>query len=156
MSIFDKFAKKINAEELAASQAEISKNASGDYPEIPVGKYEVNVSKIEAKMSSKNNPMVTIWFKILEGKYKDGIIFYNGTYHEDWMRHRVVDLLSTILDDDKHKAEINLILKDYDVNVVNDFVMDIHEQIDGKFEYLLDYGLKKSYNTYTIEEVFEV
>lgn len=156
MSIFDKFTKKINAEELAASQAEINKNTSGDYPEIPVGKYEVKIDKIEAKMSKSNNPMVTIWFKILEGNFKDSIIFYNGTFHEDWMRHRVVDLLSAILDDDTHKAEINLILKDYDIKVVNDFVMDIHEQVDGKFEYLLDYGQKKGYNTYTIEEVFEV
>ena len=155
MSIFDKYAKKINAEELAASQKEITQNASsGEYPEIPVGKYEVKIDKMEAKMSKSNNPMVSIWFKILEGNFKDSIIFYNGTYHEDWMRHRVVEFLSEILDDDNHKAEINLILKDYDINVVNDFVMDIHEQVDGQFEYLLDYGLKKGYNTYKIEEVF--
>ena len=100
--------------------------------------------------------MVTIWFRILEGNFKDSIIFYNGTFHEDWMRHRVVDFLSAILDDADHKAEINLILKDSNINEVNDFVMDIHEQVDGQFEYLLDYGLKKGYNTYTIEEVFEV
>ena len=157
MSIFDKFAKKINAEELAASQAEInSSSSSADYPEIPVGKYEVKVEKMEAKMSSKNNPMVSIWFKILEGQFKDNFIFYNGVFNEDWMRHRVVDFLSAILDDDKHKAEINLILKDSNINEVNDFVMDIHEQVDGQFEYLLDYGLKKGYNTYTIEEIFEV
>ena len=41
MSIFDKYASKINAEELAESQKEITQNASGgDYPEIPVGKFE--------------------------------------------------------------------------------------------------------------------
>ena len=143
MSIFDKYAKKINAEELAASQKEITENAkggSGDYPEVPVGKYEVKVEKMEAKMSKSNNPMVSIWFRILNGSFKDSFIFYNGVFHEDWMRHRLVDFLSAILDDDAHKAEINLILKDSNINEVNDFVMDIHEQVDGTIEYLLDYG----------------
>lgn len=158
MSIFEKFANKISAEELAASQKEITENASGggNYKEVPVGKYEVKVEKMEAKMSKSNNPMVSIWFRILKGEFKDSMIFYNGTYHEDWMRHRVVEFLSAILDDDTHNAEINLILKDYDINVVNDFVMDIHEQVDGTFEYLLDYGINKGYNTYIIEEVFDV
>ena len=156
MSIFDKYNKTMNAEELAASQKEINENSSsGDYPEVPVGKYEVKVDKMEAKKSSAGNPMISIWFKILEGEYKDNYIFYNGVYHEDWMRHRVVDFLAAILDDDSHKAEINLILKDSNINEVNNFVMDIHEEIDGKFEYLLDYGIKKGYNTYKIAEVYD-
>lgn len=158
MSIFDKYASKINAEELAASQREINQNAgSGDYPEVPVGTYEVKIEKMEAKLSKeKKNPMVSIWFKILTGEYKDSMIFYNGTFNEDWMRHRVVDFLSAILDDTSHKAEINLILKDSDISAINDFVMDIHESIDRTFEYLLEYGMHKGYNTYTIKEVFEV
>ena len=158
MSIFDKYASKINAEELAASQKEINQNASGggNYPEVPVGKYEVKVEKMEAKMSKGGNPMVSIWFKILTGDFKDSFIFYNGVFHEDWMRHRVVDFLSALLDDDKHKAEINLILKDSNIKEINNFIMDIHENIDGTFEYLLDYGMSKGYNTYTIEEVYEV
>ena len=157
-SIFDKYASKINAEELAKSQEEIAKNASGgDYKEVPFGKYEVKIEKMEAKLSkTSNNPMVCIWFKILKGDYKDSLIFYNGVFHQDWMRHNVVAFLSAILDDDTHKAEINLILKDSKVEEINNFVMDIHEQIDGQFEYLLDYGQKKGYNTYTIAEVFDV
>lgn len=157
MSIFDKYASKINAEELAASQKEISQNASGgDYKEVPVGTYEVQIDKMEAKKSSSGNPMVSIWFKILKGEYKGSLIFYNGVFHEDWMRHRVVDMLSAILDDDTHKAEINLILKDSNLEEINDFVMDIHEAVDGHLEYLLDYGQSKGYSTYKIEEVYDV
>ena len=156
MSIFDKYASKINAEELAQSQKEITDNAKGgNYKEVPVGKYEVKIEKMEAKNAKSGNPMVSIWFKILKGDFKDSMIFYNGVFHEDWMRHRVVDFLSAILDDDSHKAEINLILKDSNINEVNDFVMDIHEQVDGHLEYLLDYGMSKGFNTYTIEEVFD-
>lgn len=157
MSIFEKYANKINAEELAQSQKEIQSNAGGgDYKEVPVGTYEVAVNKLECKMSSKNNPMVSIWFKILEGEFENSLIFYNGVFTEDWMRHRVVKMLSSLLNDNTHEAEINLILKSNNVNEINDFCMDVHEEVDGKFEYLLDYGQSKGYNTYTIKEVYEL
>lgn len=155
MSIFEKYASKINEAELAASKAEIESNNSGDYPEVPVGKYEVKVEQLECKLSKNNNPMVSIWFKILAGEFEDSIIFYNGVFYEDWMRHRVAKILSDLLDDGDHTAEINLILKSNNVNDVNNFCMDVHEQISkNKLEYLLDYGVKKGYNTYTIEEVY--
>jgi hypothetical protein len=156
MSIFDKYADKINADELKASQKEIQDNAGGgDYPEIPVGKYEVKGEKLECKNSSKGNPMVSIWFKILKGKYEKSLIFYNGVFHEDWMRHRVAKILSDLLDDGDRTAEINLILKSSNMDEINNFCMDIHESIDGRLEYLLNYGEKKGFQTYDIEEVFE-
>lgn len=158
MSIFDKFNKTISAEELAASQKEINENASGgDYKEVPVGKYEVEVNKIECKLTKETKkPMVCIWFKILEGDFANSIIFYNGVLGEDWMRHRVVKLLSSLLNDTTHEAEINLILKSGNVNEIHDFCLDVHEEIDGKFEYLLDYGNRKGFGTYNIEEVYEL
>jgi hypothetical protein len=71
------------------------------------------------------------------------------------MRHRVAKMLSDLLDDGDRTAEINLILKSNNLQMINDFCMDIHESIDGRLEYLLDYGLSKGYNTYAIEEVFD-
>lgn len=156
MSIFEKYTQNVDAAEIAASQEEINSNAgSGDYKEVPVGKYEVKVEKLECKMSKSNNPMVSIWFRILTGDYENSLIFYNGVFYEDWMRHRVVKMLSDLMDDPTHEAEINLILKSNTVNEINDFCMDIHEMIDGKYEYLLDYDMKKGYNTYNIEEVYD-
>ena len=158
MSIFDKYADKINAEELAKSQQEIKDNANGNgnYPEVPVGKYEVKVDKLECKKAKNSgNLMVSIWFKIMTGKYEKSLIFYNGVFHEDWMRHKVAKILSDLLDDGDRTAEINLILKSNNMQTVNNFCMDVHEAIDGKFEYLLDYGVSKGYNTYKIEEVFD-
>ena len=155
-SIFEKYASKINAEELAASQKEIAENSNGgNYEEVPVGKYEVKVEKLECKLSKKGNPMVSIWFRILTGKFEKSVIFYNGVFNEDWMRHRVVKMLSAIMDDSTHEAEINLILKSNDVATINDFCMDVHEQIDGHLEYLLDYGMSKGYQTYNIVEVYD-
>lgn len=157
MSIFDKYADKINADDLKASQKEIQDNANGggNREEVPVGKYEVKVDKLECKMSSKNNLMVSIWFRILKGKFEKSVIFYNGVFYEDWMRHRVAKILSDLLDDGDRTAEINLILKTGHMETINDLCMDIHESIDGRLEYLLDYGLSKGYNTYDIVEVFD-
>ena len=155
MSIFDKYTSKIDAAELEASQKEIQSNAGGgDYPEVPLGTYEVEVNKLECKLSKTNKPMVSIWFKILEGSFENSLIFYNGVFTEDWMRHRVVKMLSSLLNDNTHEAAINLILKSGSVTEINNFCMDVHEAIDGKFEYLLDYGQSKGYNTYTIKEVY--
>lgn len=156
-SIFDKYADKINADELKASQQEIKDNSGGGQrEEVPVGKYEVKVDKLECKMSKQNNLMVSIWFRIMTGKFEKSVIFYNGVFNQDWMRHRVAKILSDLLDDGDRTAEINLILKSNNMATINDFCMDIHESIDGRLEYLLDYGLSKGYNTYAIKEVFDV
>ena len=157
MSIFEKYSSKINSEELAASQKEIKDNASStDYPEIPAGKYEVKVDNIEAKNSKNGNPMVSIQFRILAGKYEKSCIFYNGVFHEDWMRHRVAKMLSDLIADGDNTAMVNLILKG-SLSEVNNFCMDVAEDISGKkLEYLLDYGVdKKGYQTYKIAEVYE-
>ena len=156
-SIFEKYSSKINSEELAASQKEIQANAtSTDRPEIPAGKYEVKVDNIEAKNSKNGNPMVSIQFRILAGKYEKSCIFYNGVFHEDWMRHRVAKMLSDLIADGDNTAMVNLILKG-SLSEVNNFCMDVAEDIsDKKLEYLLDYGAgKKGYQTYKIAEVYE-
>lgn len=157
MNIFDKYADKINADDLKASQKEIQDNANGggNREEVPVGKYEVKVDKLECKMSKSNNLMVSIWFRILKGKFEKSVIFYNGVFKEDWMRHRVAKILSDLLDDGDRTAEINLILKTGNMETINNLCLDIHETIDGRLEYLLDYGLSKGYNTYAIEEVYD-
>ena len=156
-SIFEKYSSKINSEELAASQKEIQANStSADRPEIPAGKYEVKVDNIEAKTSKNGNPMVSIQFRILAGKYEKSCIFYNGVFHEDWMRHRVAKMLSDLIADGDNTAMVNLILKG-SLSEVNNFCMDVAEDIsDKKLEYLLDYGVdKKGYQTYKIAEVYE-
>ena len=156
-SIFEKYSSKINSEELAASQKEIQANAtSTDRPEIPAGKYEVKVDNIEAKNSKNGNPMVSIQFRILAGKYEKSCIFYNGVFHEDWMRHRVAKMLSDLIADGDNTAMVNLILKG-SLSEVNNFCMDVAEDISGKkLEYLLDYGVdKKGCRTYKSAEVYE-
>lgn len=157
MSIFDKYASKIDAAELAKSQQEIEANSqnSGEREEVPNGSYEVKAEHLEAKVSKTGNPMVNIWFRILHGKFEKSVIFYNGTYHEDWMRHRVAKFLSDLLDDGDRTAEINCILKG-NLREVNEFLSDVQHSINDRLEYLLDYGESKGYKTYAIAEVYDV
>ena len=114
------------------------------------------MDNIEAKNSSKGNPMVSIQFRILAGKFEKSCIFYNGVFHEDWMRHRVAKMLSDLIADGDNTAMVNLILKG-SLSEVNNFCMDLAEDISSKkLEYLLDYGVdKKKYQTYKIVEIYE-
>lgn len=70
-----------NVDALKKQVAEAS-NKKTDYPEIPAGKYEVKIIKAElGETKPKDNndpkPMCKIQFKILDGDYKDNLIFYN-------------------------------------------------------------------------------
>ena len=47
MSIFDKWDKSVDTEGLANDVAEAEKNGgTGDYPEVPVGQYEIKIEKM--------------------------------------------------------------------------------------------------------------
>ena len=48
-----------------------------EYEKVPHGNYEVKVDKMELKPTKKGDPMVSIWFTILEGKYKNSKLFMN-------------------------------------------------------------------------------
>ena len=80
MSIFDKWNKNIDVEGLKKDVAEAEANGgSGDYKEVPVGKYEVKIDKMELKESSKGDPMFFCQFRILQGDIKNSCLFMNNS-----------------------------------------------------------------------------
>lgn len=155
MSIFDKYMQNVDAKALEESAKEISEANSGNREEVPHGKYEVEVNKLEAKMSKSGRPMIVIWYKIVAGGHKGQFIFQNSVYDQDWMRHRIAKQLAKLMDSSALEATLNLVLKN-PVETVNEAMMDLHESISGKLEYLLNYGESKGYNTYTIEDVYKL
>ena len=86
-NIFDKWDKDIDTEGLANDVKEAAENGGGDYKEVPHGDYEVAVQQMELKASKKGDPMVSIWFKILEGEFKGSIIFYNQVITQGFQVH---------------------------------------------------------------------
>ena len=128
--------------------AKTAAEGSGEFKEVPHGKYEVKVDKMETKLSKKGSPMLAIRFKILEGEYKGSLIFYNQVLTTGYGFHQANEFLRSM------ETGVNIEAKtgaQFDT-----MVMDVNEATDN-LEFILDYGKNdKGYNTYKIEEVFEV
>lgn len=62
--------------------------------EVPDGQYECRIEKMELKESSKGNPMVSVWFRIVAGDFKNNVLFMNQTVHTGFGLHNVKKILS--------------------------------------------------------------
>lgn len=151
---FSKFDKQVDIEGLEKDIKAAAEN-NQEFKEVPEGTYEVKVEKMELVEAKKSgNPMVSIWFKILNGEYKNSLIFYNkvimGTSNDGFMIHSNNELLRQLTD---NEMEIEF----HSYSQYAQLLLDIHEGIDGKFEYALKYGEnKQGFKTYEITDVFEV
>ena len=150
-NMFDKWDKAFDTEGLAKDVQEASNNSSGSYEEVPHGDYEVAIEKMELKASKKGDPMVSIWFKIVDGSYKGSMIFMNQPITQGFQIHIVNELLRMIVSEMEDAPVIEF--RTY--NQYAELIMDILEEINGTFEYNLSYKKgKKDFSTYEIKEVF--
>jgi hypothetical protein len=148
MDIWEKFDKEIDVEGLKHDAEEAAKNG-GNFKEVPYGTYEVKVNKMELKESKTNKPMLSVWFKILEGEYKNSLIFYNQVLSTGFGLHNADEFLKS-LDSGINVEFVNF--KQY-----NNMILDIVEAIDGVLEYGLEYSEgKNGFSNYKITDVFEV
>ena len=150
-SIFDKWNKNIDVEGLKKDIAEADKGNLGDYPEVPIGTYEVKVEKMELKESSKGDPMVSIWFRILKGDFENSMLFMNQVITQGFQISQMNRFLKSMEAVDDSAVEF----KDY--GQYNDLLMDIFEAVDENLEFLLEYKHnKKGYSVYSILEVYDI
>lgn len=150
MSVFDKWNKAIDVEGLAKDTKEVEANGgTGDYAEVPVGTYEVKIEKMELKESSKGDPMFSAWFRIIQGDWKNNLLFMNAVITQGFQIGNVNRFLRSL--DAVEEVEF----KDY--AQYNDLIMDIMEAIDeAGLEYLLEYKKNnKDFPVYTVKEVYE-
>jgi hypothetical protein len=155
---WEKFDKEVDLETLAADVEEVEKNGGlGDYEPVPDGQYEVEVEKMELTTSKKGDPMLSIWFKIVAGDYEGQRIFYNKVMQPQNERafglqvHQNNEMLRALWNCEKDAVKFRG-FADY-----ADLVLDIHEDIDGRFEYLLEKSTNKDgYDTFKIVEIYEV
>ena len=154
---WDKFDKQVDVEALEEDVKEVEENGGGGFAEIPDGEYEVAVEKMELTQSKKGDPMLTIWFEIIEGEFEGQRIFYNRVMQPQNERafglqvHQNNEMLRALWDCEKDDVKFTG-FADY-----ADLVLDIHEDIDDKFEYLLEKSTNDSgYDEYKILEVYEV
>lgn len=150
-NIWSEFDKAIDTKELQNEIKEAAENGGGNYKEVPVGKYEVAVEKMELVKSKKGDPMVTIWFKVVgkDDPYKGSLIFMNQVITQGFQIHIVNEILRSM------DTGIDIHFDTY--SQYGNLLMDIHEAIDKKVEFALDYSENnKGYKIFEIEEVFDV
>ena len=148
MSNFEEFDKKFDLEGLK-NDIEDANNNTPNYEEVPAGTYEVKIEKLELTTSKTNKPMVKAQFRILAGDHTKQCIFMNQLVDEGFKIHIMNDFLKSL------ESDMEVYFDSF--SQYNNLILDIHECIDGKLEYLLEYGEnKKGFKTYTIKEVFEV
>lgn len=147
-NIWDKFDKQIDTKGLI-EDAKAAAEGSSEFKEVPHGKYEVAITKMELKESSKKSPMVSIWFKIIDGPSKGGIIFYNQVISTGYGLHNAKEFLTSL------ECGIDVEFESY--KQFAGLLETIFTAVDGAAEYVLDYGInQKGFNTYKIEDIFEV
>lgn len=147
-NIWEKFDKVIDVEGLQKDVQEAAGNGA-NFREVPHGEYEVKIEKLELVESRAGDPMVTVWFKVLTGDYKGGMIFMNQVITKGFQIHIMNEFLRSL--DSGYDVEF----KSY--SQYGQLLMDIHEAIDGELEYLLKYSEgKKGFSNYEIVDVYEV
>lgn len=151
-NMFDKWDKEINTEGLANDVKEAAENGgTGNYKEVPHGDYEVAIQQMELKASKKGDPMVSIWFKIIDGEFKNSIIFFNQVITQGFQVHIVNEMLRMMVSEMDDAPVIEF--KSY--KQYGNLIMDIFEAVSDNFEYALSYKKgKKDFSTYELTEVF--
>lgn len=148
---FGKFDKSVDLEGLKNDVNEAAANSGGTFKEVPHDKYEVEINKLELTLSKKKkDPMLSCWMKIVEGEYEGSMIFMNQVVTEGFQIHIANKFLRSLVDGLPIEVEFES-YKQY-----AELILDIAEAIDGKREYLVDYGENKGFNTFDIEEVYDV
>ena len=135
--------------DLSGLKEDIANAKDSEYQDIPVGDYEVKVEKMELVESKKGDPMVSIWFKIVAGDFKEQMIFYNQVITQGFQIHLNNEFLNSF--NSGCLVEFNTYAQ------YAQLLSDIYVAVDGTYEYLLSYGqTKKGYSSYKIKDVYNV
>lgn len=145
---FSKFDEQFDLEGLKNDIKDAEENSGGNFKEVPLGNYEVAITKLELSESKKHDPMVKIWFKILEGEYKNSLIFMNQVVTQGFQIHIVDEFLRSL------ETDVDIEFTSYAQYA--QMLMDVFEAVNGNYEYGLKYGENKGFNTFEITDVFEV
>jgi hypothetical protein len=123
-------------------------NTGGDFKEVPHGTYEVKIEKLELVESKTNKPMLSCWMRIVSGSNEKQMLFMNQVLTSGFGVHMANEFLRSL------DSGIEVQFESF--RQYGELLMDIHEAIDGKLEFGVEYGENKGYSTFKIKEVFEV
>lgn len=127
---------------------DLSKAAENNFEKTPYGEYVVHISKLELVENSKGNPMLTVWFEILEGNLQKRLIFMNQTITAGFQLHLCNEFLRSL------DSGLEVVFDDFEQ--YGKLIEQIyHKTMELGLEYALEYSEKKGYDTFKIKEVFD-
>lgn len=139
---WEEFDKNVDIENLEKDVQETSTREFKDYEDIPYGKYEIKITKLELTQSKKGDPMLSVWFEIINGNNKGRLIFMNQVVVQGFQIHTANEFLRSLQTDE------DIQFKGY--SAYNILILNIYEKIVNN-EYELDYEEnKKGFKTFKI------
>lgn len=152
MSVFDNWKNNMDLDEIR-KDAETAEQP-GEYREVPVGTYEVEIDKLELGQSKKGDPMFICWFKIIGGEYKNSRLFMNQvlTPTPNFSMGQRIGNVNKFL----KSLETDVNVEFIDPDQWEDMIYDVAEAIDkNQLEYAVEYEKTPSgFPKYTIKDVF--
>lgn len=147
-NIWDKFDKMADLKSLAEDVKTAAENG-GSYKEVPFGDYEVAIDKLELTASKAGDPMVSVWFKVVDGEFKGSRIFMNQVVTQGFQIHIINEFLRSL------DSGIDITFDTY--KQYGNLLMDVFEAVNGNLEFALKYSEgKNGFAKYEITEVFEL
>ena len=152
MDDFSKFDNMVDLNELGKMIEEAKKNTS-DFPEVKKGTYRVKLHKFELGTTKDNRPCVKGQFKILEGEFKNSLVFYNrviyGTKNDGNMIASALGFINSL----EPSEDVGPILfQSY--SQFAELLLDVAEDCADDLEYMIDYD-PDAFNSISIKEVIE-
>ena len=143
--LFAKFDKQFDVAGLKADLKSASTSKT-DYDEVPDGDYETSIEKMELKASSKGSPMLSVWFKIVEGKYKNQRIFKNQVLTTSFGIHNANEFLRSL--------GSNMRVEFENFQQYGALIAELFEHTQG-FEYAVEYTHNsKGFADHKITDIF--
>lgn len=156
-SIFEAFNKQFDINTLKQQISECeNKNNSGTFEEVPDGKYEVSVKSMELKESRNGQPMLSIVYRVLEGSFKNRLIFSNNVLTTGVGLHNANQTLRSMGTPSSDSVSFE------DFVQYGELVEEIFDLVKRyQLEYVVEIESKtgktgKTFRTYKIIEVFEI
>lgn len=148
------FNKLYDAKELQESIKKAKENG-GNYEEVPVGKYEVKVEKIELGETKDGKPMGKIQFRIIEGKFKKSCLFYNQVLvGKDKETGRLTAFGMYNFNQFLKSLDTRVNVEFVDFNQYADMLLDIAEDVEA-LTYAIQYGKKNDFPTFKVLDIYE-
>lgn len=157
MSLFEDFDKQFDTKALAEDEKKAAENDFSNMPEVPDDTYTMKVDKMELKASKKGKPMVSIQFRITEGKYKNRVLFYNQVIEKGFGLHKANELLESMELDavDYTKLKYGKLFVSF--SQYGQMILDAYEEIDtNHLTYDINYETdSKGYHSFGVCSVNE-